>query len=199
MRKLLLVVILAFLGAALLTGALLYRGAEHLFLRHERAHQLWTARRPAHYRYTLILQGELMHQTFGVEVDQGRLVTLTDEFTGISMTIPPTVSTNFLPTNEWLRRNLLIDDLFSQIKVATRLPGAADAFLVRANPQLYFRFAQQGWLPKNRPTCEPNFPEVEYNAVFGYPEKLYLAGEPCMNEEYTASVRLRIERFQALP
>jgi hypothetical protein len=171
-----------------------------LVFRHERAYQRWQAVKPNHYRYNLAFLGDLTYQDYMVEVSGGNLVRLTDLNTGIGTAIPGTASTSFLPTNAWIRTNLLIDDLFTRIQGAIRRPKSFYALVSRTNPAFYARLSTTGWMPTGLATCDPPYPQVRYHPVYGYPEDLFLSGDPCtMMVEFNTPVRVKIDGFQPLP
>ena len=168
--------------------------------RHERAFQRWESRRPDHYRYVLALKGDLTYQDYLVEVTAGNLVRLTDLKTGVSTGIPGSASSSFLQTNAWVRNSLLIDGLFIRIQGAIHPPTSVSAFMSRTNPAFYAGLSTAGWLSTGPVTCDPPYPRVSYNPVYGYPEDLQLAGQPCSYEvEYSTPVHLTIGNFQPLP
>ena len=173
---------------------------DSLHLRHQRAFQQWNQHRPYHYQYRLALLGTVTYQNYLVEVVDGNLVKLTDLGTGVSTSIPSAASTSFLFTNAWVRSNLLIDDLFMHIQSATRPPRSPTAFVGRANPSLYFRLVDHGWLERGLPSCDPAYPQVRYDPRYGFPADLHLAGDPCSTlAEQSSPVHLQIEAFQPLP
>lgn len=194
--------IAAGLGLSLVLASCLAVGGIYnsLKLRHERAFQRWETRKPAHYQYALKFNGSLTYQDYLVEVSGSHLVRLTDLNTGVGTDIPGLASTSFLPANAWIRTNLLIDDLFIRIRGATQTPDSVNAFFNRANPALYARFFEAGWMPSALATCIPAYPTVRYHPVYGFPEELQLSGNPCSAAvEYSAPVHIKIEAFRPLP
>ena len=199
-KTMVLIAIMVFMILGVL-GCLFVGGFFNTFMyRHDRAYKFWETRKPDHYRYVLSLKGDLVYQDYLVEVSNGYLVRLTDLNTGVSTGIPGSASTSFLPSNAWIRMSLLIDDLFIRIEGATHPPMSMAAFVNRANPGFYNRLTNIGWLPPGLITCDPPYPRVSYNPVYGYPEDLELAGLPCTYEaEYNTRMHVTIEQFQPLP
>jgi len=180
-----------------LSGAAVYN---QLHYRHVRAYQRWQVRQPYHYSYILSFLGSVTYQTYQVEVLGGKLVRLTDMATGGTLDVPSSASSSFIPINAWVNNNLMIDDMFLHILADIHPPNSVKAFISRANPAFYTRLTAAGWLPNGIASCDPGFPQAEYHPVYGFPEELFLAGEPCTSLlEYSYPVHLKIEAFQVLP
>ena len=178
-------------------GALVYN---QLHYRHMRAYQIWQTRQPYHYSYVLDFLGDVTYQTYQVEVAGGKLVRLTDMTTGLTLDVPSSASSSFLPINAWVRNNMLINDMFIHIRGAIDPPISAKAFISRANPAFYTRLTSAGLLDPGFASCDPAYPKVEYHPMYGFPVELFLSEKPCSNlMEYNYPVHLKIEAFQVLP
>jgi hypothetical protein len=188
--------------AGLVSLPCVFSGAAYNYLhyRHVRAYNLWVERQPDHYAYILNLLGSVTYQTYQVEVRAGKLVKLTDMNTGNSVTFSGPSATRFPPNNTWIGNHLLIDDLFLQIQTATRLPKSVQAFVQRANPVFYNRLSAAGWLPWGSVSCDPVYPKATYDPVYGFPEEVFLEGNPCASlDEASYPVHVKIEDLQVLP
>ncbi len=180
-----------------LSGAAVYN---QLHYRHVRAYRLWQLRQPNHYDYILSYLGSVTYQTYQVEVLGGKLVRLTDMATGNSLNMPSPASSSFIPINAWVNNNLMIDDMFHHILADIKIPSSMKAFISRTNPAFYTQLTATGWLPNGIASCDPAFPQAEYHPVYGFPEELFLAGEPCSTLlGYNYPVHLKVEAFRVLP
>ena len=172
----------------------------HLVYRHERAYQIWKQRKPAHYLYTVQVHSNFWTTQVQIEMRSNKIIGTIDLQTGQKADFFNMVPGSYLHETSTIWGYLRIDDLFNQIHIASKPSRTMKSLVARINPGWYYAAAMHGWVDYGWMGCEMAYPDVEYNPIYGYPERVLLSGNACSSViELHSPVVISIDSFQVLP
>jgi hypothetical protein len=171
----------------------------NVYRRHQQAFSLWQSRLPQHYRYQVSLEKLFIRQVILVEVLDGKMVVNRPMTSGLGGQEQQFSFTTLAPLSV-SGQDDYIGAIFKAIDKATVFASTPAEFLARSNPMLYQQIEYRGWLTGGWERCNPAFPRVLYDEVYGYPTHITLQGLPCVASiDLGSAMSIWVEKFEVLP